>query len=153
MGDKSSDEYVRVLEAWMKSYRPEELFDATGRLVPELAALAPVGDRQLGANPHADGGRLLRDLVLPDYRAYAVDVHAPGVATAESTRVQGRFLRDVKTLNADAKNFRLFSPDELASNRWQDVLEVTGRCFVGDFDPTDGTRDAPDGWAMAVLSE
>jgi len=153
LSDMASDEHVRILEAWMKSYRPEELFDTAGRLVPELAALAPTGERRMGANPHANGGTLLRDLELPDFRSYAVAVPSPGGSVAAATKVQGQFLRDVMRLNDAAKNFRVFSPDELASNRWQDVLDATGRCFVGELDPGDGTREALDGRAMEVLSE
>ena len=153
MSDMSSEEHIRVLETWMKSYRPEELFDAHGELLPELAALAPTGTLRMGASPHANGGQLLRDLVLPNYRDYAVTVPSPGATDAESTRVQGKYLRDVMKLNSDAKNFRIFSPDELASNRWQDVLDATGRCFVGEIDANDGTRESRDGRAMEVLSE
>ncbi len=153
MGNLDSDDHVRILETWMKSYRPEELFDAAGRLRPELAALAPSGDKRMGANLHANGGQLLRDLHLPDYRHYAVAIPTPGAVEAESTRVQGKYLRDVMLANTDAKNFRVFSPDELASNRWQDVLEATDRCFVGQLDPTDGTQESPDGRAMEILSE
>ncbi len=153
MSEAGTESHLRVLEGWMKSYRPEELFDANGRFKAELAELAPSGTKRMGANPHANGGALLRDLVLPDYKQYAVAVPTPGAATEESTRVQGKYLRDVMKLNMDAANFRLFSPDELASNRWQDVLDVTGRCFVGEIDPADGTREAPDGRAMEVLSE
>jgi xylulose-5-phosphate/fructose-6-phosphate phosphoketolase len=144
--------HVALLEKWMKSYRPEELFDAQGRLVPELAALAPEGARRMGANPHANGGSLLRDLRLPDFRAYAVEVPGPGETTAESTRVMGRFLRDVMKLNAEARNFRLFSPDENNSNRWQDVLEVTERAWMAE--RLDGDDHlAPGGRVMEVLSE
>ena len=107
----------------------------------------------MGANPHGNGGQLLRDLVMPDYRTFAVAVPTPGAVDGEATRVMGSFLRDVMTLNAEAKNFRVFSPDELASNRWQDVLDATGRCFVGELDPADGTRESIDGRAMEVLSE
>ncbi|WP_088254090.1 phosphoketolase [Fimbriiglobus ruber] len=153
MGDMKSDEHVRILEGWMKGYKPEELFDAGGKLRPELAALAPSGDKRMGANPHANGGKVLRDLVVPDYRTYAVKVPSPGAVMSEATRVQGQYLRDVMKLNDAAKNFRLFSPDELASNRWQDVLDVTSRCFTGEIDPTDGTHESPDGRAMEVLSE
>ena len=153
MADMSTDEHVHVLEAWLKSYRPEELFDDSGAFKPELAALAPMGTRRMGANRHANGGSILRDLILPDYRTYAVAVPTPGGSLGEATRVQGQFLRDVMRLNAEAKNFRVFSPDELASNRWQDVLDATGRCFVGELDATDGTREARDGRAMEVLSE
>ena len=152
MGDMSSEEHVRILETWMKSYRPEELFDATGRLVPELAALPPKGTRRMSANPHANGGLLLRDLRLPNFRDYAVDVPSPGAATAEATRVMGEFLRDVMKLNLDSSNFRLFSPDENNSNRWQDVLEVTNRAWVAEtFDYDDHL--APDGRVMEMLSE
>jgi xylulose-5-phosphate/fructose-6-phosphate phosphoketolase len=105
-------EHVRILETWMKSYRPEELFDPTGRFRTEFAALAPSGTRRMSANPHTNGGVLLRDLRLPDFRAYAVETPAPGVATAEATRVMGTYLRDVMQLNLEARNFRLFSPDE-----------------------------------------
>jgi xylulose-5-phosphate/fructose-6-phosphate phosphoketolase len=144
--------HVRLLEEWMSSYRPEELFDATGRLKPELAELAPKGTRRVGANPHANGGLLLRDLRLPDFRNYAVDVPAPGAVTAEATRVQGKFLRDVMKLNLDSRNFRIFSPDENVSNRWGDVFEVTDRTFVGEILPTD-EHMSPDGRVMEMLSE
>ncbi len=153
MSNMDSQEHVHVLEQWMKSYRPDELFDDAGRLRLELAALAPEGDRRMGANPHANGGRMLRDLQMPDYRKYAIAVPSPGAVDAESTRVQGQFLRDIMKLNAEAQNFRVFSPDELASNRWQDVLDVTGRCFDGELDASDGTHESPDGRAMEVLSE
>ena len=136
----------------MKSYRPAELFDKTGRLKPELAALAPTGHRRMSDNPHANGGLLLRDLKMPDFRDYAVKTSAPGAATAEATRVMGRFLRDVMKLNLDSKNFRLFSPDENNSNRWQDVLDVTNRCYTAEILPTDDHL-APDGRVMEVLSE
>ena len=106
-----------MLEQWMRSYQPEELFDANGRLMAEIAALAPKGDRRMGANPHANGGLLLKDLVLPDFRDYAVDVPAPGAVEAEATRVTGQFLRDVMRLNAETRNFRVMGPDETASNR------------------------------------
>ena len=125
-------DHVRILEEWMKSYRPKELFDESGRLRPELAELAPQGQRRMSANPHANGGLLLRDLRLPDFRDYAVEVTAPGACSAESTRVMGKFLRDVMKMNMDARNFRLFSPDENNSNRWQDVLEVTNRAWVAE---------------------
>jgi xylulose-5-phosphate/fructose-6-phosphate phosphoketolase len=104
--------HVRILEQWMKSYRPTELFDAGGRLRPELADLAPRGSRRMSANPHANGGLLLRELRLPKFRDYAVEVASPGDANAEATRVMGRFLRDVMRLNMESRNFRLFSPDE-----------------------------------------
>ncbi len=144
--------HVHILEQWMKSYRPEELFDQTGKLIPELAALPPQGQRRMSANPHANGGLLLRDLKLPDFRDYAVAVPAPGATTAEATRVMGKFLRDVMKRNLDTGNFRLFSPDESNSNRWQDVLEVTNRAWVADrFDYDDHL--APDGRVMEMLSE
>ncbi len=119
--------HVKILEEWMKSYRPEELFDSNGRLKPELEELAPEGNRRMGANPHANGGLLMKDLRLPDFRDYAVEVSSPGAGNAEATRVMGQFLRDIMKGNLETKNFRLFSPDENNSNRWQDVLEVTKR--------------------------
>ena len=144
--------HVKLLEAWMKSYRPDELFDSNGRLKSELADLAPKGDRRMGANPHANGGLLLRDLRLPDFRNYAVEVPSPGAATAESTRVMGRFLRDVMKRNLESRNFRLFSPDENNSNRWQDVLEVTKRAWNAEI-LADDDGLAPDGRIMEMLSE
>ena len=122
MGDMQKPEHVKILEQWMKSYRPSELFDEGGRLRAELAELAPKGQRRMSANPKTNGGLVLRALKLPDFRDYAVKVTAPGAVTAESTRVMGRFLRDVMKLNMEKRNFRLFSPDENNSNRWQDVL-------------------------------
>ena len=122
MGDMDKVGHVEVLEKWMKSYRPEELFDAAGKLKPEISHLAPNGQRRMSANPHANGGSLLQDLLMPDFLTYAVEVTSPGAADAESTREMGRFLRDVMQLNLPSKNFRLFSPDENNSNRWQDVL-------------------------------
>jgi xylulose-5-phosphate/fructose-6-phosphate phosphoketolase len=138
------------LEHWMRSYRPEELFDATGRLVPELQALAPVGEFRMSANPHANGGRLLRDLVLPDFRDYAVAVDRPAVATSEATRVLGTFLRDVIARNPD--RFRLMGPDETASNRLSPVFEQTDRAWDAGTVPGDDHL-APDGRVMEVLSE
>ncbi|MGO9545530.1 MAG: phosphoketolase [Rhodomicrobium sp.] len=149
---QTKPEHVRILEDWMKSYGPEELFDSDGRLRPDLAELPPRGERRMSANPHANGGLLLRDLCLPDFQDYAVEVPAPGAASAEATRVMGRFLRDVMKLNMDARNFRLFSPDENNSNRWQDVLEVTNRAWVADTYPWDDHL-APDGRLMEMLSE
>src|SRR5260370_12835154 len=108
----------------MKSYRSEELFDEKGKLISELAELVPTGDRRMGANPHANGGLLLRDLVMPDFRNYAVSVSKPGTQNAEATRVLGGFLRDVMKLNADSNNFRVFGPDETASNRLEALYEV-----------------------------
>jgi xylulose-5-phosphate/fructose-6-phosphate phosphoketolase len=145
-------EHVKLLEQWMKSYKPEELFDERGRLRDDLAALPPKGARRMSANPHANGGLLLKDLRLPDFRDYAVEVPSPGEVNAEATRVMGQFLRDVMKLNLESKNFRLFSPDENNSNRWQDVLEVTSRAWVAErFDYDD--KLAPDGRVMEMLSE
>ena len=144
--------HLEVLDQWLKSYRPEELFDETGKLIPELADLAPKGDRRMGANPHANGGLLLRDLNLPDFRDYAVDVPSPGTVTAESTRVTGTFLRDVMKLNTAERNFRIFGPDETASNRLGAVFEATDRVFTGDIVASD-TELSPDGRVMEVLSE
>jgi xylulose-5-phosphate/fructose-6-phosphate phosphoketolase len=144
--------HLALLEQWMKSYRPEELFDARGRLRPELQALAPTGERRMGANPHANGGALLRDLRMPDFRDYAVAVPKPGDVAAEATRVQGRFLRDVMKLNLESRNFRILSPDECASNRWTDVFDATDRCSTAVVLPTD-EHVSPDGRVMEMLSE
>ena len=152
MGDMDSEAHIRILEEWMKSYRPEELFDDAGRLVPELQSLPPRGARRMSANPHTNGGLLLRDLKLPDYREYAVEVPSPGATVAESARVMGTYLRDVMKRNLDSRNFRLFSPDENNSNRWQDVLEVTDRCYMAEIYPEDDHL-SPDGRVMEVLSE
>ena len=152
MGDMERPEHIRILEEWLRSYRPEELFDDRGRLQPELAALAPVGQRRMSDSPHANGGLRLKPLKMPDYRDYGVDVPQPGQVIAEATRVMGTFLRDVMKENLDAQNFRLFSPDENNSNRWQDVLQVTNRCFMGEIYPTDDHL-SPDGRVMEVLSE
>jgi xylulose-5-phosphate/fructose-6-phosphate phosphoketolase len=149
-GDMDKPEHVLLLEHWMQSYRPEELFDASGRLKPELAALAPSGERRMGANPHANGGILLRDLHLPDFRDYAVDVATPGGTLAESTRVMGTFLRDVMQKNQN--NFRVFGPDETASNRLGALFEVTNRAWMAErYDSDDHL--APDGRVMEILSE
>jgi xylulose-5-phosphate/fructose-6-phosphate phosphoketolase len=149
---RAKPERLAMLESWMKSYRPEELFDDTGRLMPELAALAPQGARRMSANPHANGGALLKDLRMPGFRDYAVDVPQPGAVTAEATRVMGRMLRDVMKLNAEARNFRVMGPDETASNRLNALFETTGRVFEEEILPTDEnvTRD---GRVMEVLSE
>jgi xylulose-5-phosphate/fructose-6-phosphate phosphoketolase len=148
----TSPEHVKMLEEWMRGYRPEELFDETGRLRPEIAALAPEGELRMSANPHSNGGLLLRDLRLPDFRDYAVAVPAPGAAMAESTRVQGGFIRDVLKLSEKTRNFRLFSPDETASNRWNDVFDATDRDSTAEILPTDD-HVSPDGRVMEVLSE
>ena len=144
--------HLALLESWLRSYRPEELFDERGQLVSELAALPPRGTRRMGANPHANGGLLLKDLTLPDFRDYAVDVPAPGAVAAEATRHAGQFLRDVLTLNDQAQNFRIFGPDETESNRLGAVFEVTDRVFTGDLVPSD-TQISPNGRVMEVLSE
>ncbi|WP_421997465.1 phosphoketolase family protein [Reyranella sp.] len=149
---RGNEAHRRQLEEWMKSYRPEELFDADGRLVDELQALAPEGQRRMGANPHANGGLLKRELALPDYRDFAVDVPHPGGAVGEATRQLGKYLRDVMKLNAEAKNFRLMGPDETASNRLDAVFEVTERVWMEPTEPYD-THLAPDGRVMEVLSE
>ncbi|MEO8245793.1 MAG: phosphoketolase family protein [Chloroflexota bacterium] len=143
-------EHLAQLETWMRSYRPEELFDEAGALRPELAALAPRGTHRMSASPHANGGGLLRDLVLPDFRDYAVEVRAPGAASAEATRVLGTFLRDV--IRDNLSTFRLFGPDETASNRLQAVLEVTDKVWLGETLPVD-EHLAPDGRVMEILSE
>ncbi len=134
---QSKPEHLKILEAWMKSYRPEELFDEKGKLIPELAELAPKGDRRMGANPHANGGLLLRDLVMPNFRNYAVSVSKPGTQNAEATRVLGGFLRDVMKLNADSNNFRVFGPDETASNRLEALYEVTDKLWMEPTLPVD----------------
>jgi xylulose-5-phosphate/fructose-6-phosphate phosphoketolase len=143
---------LAMLEAWMKSYRPEELFDARGRPVDDVTALAPKGERRMGANPHANGGLLRKDLRMPDFRSYAVEVASPGSVQAEATRVQGNLLRDVLVLNAEARNFRLVSPDETNSNRWNAVFEATTRASVAEILPTDD-HVSPDGRVMEMLSE
>ncbi len=144
--------HLQMLEQWMKGYRPEELFDENGTLVAELAELAPTGQRRMGANPHANGGIVLRELHMPDFREYAVEVLQPGVVEAEATRIQGGLIRDVLRLNAEARNFRVFSPDETASNRWDAVFEVTKRSSIAQIIPTD-EHVGPDGRVMEMLSE
>ena len=148
----SKPEHIKLLEDWMKSYMPEELFDDSGKLIAELAELAPKGDRRMGANPHANGGLLLKDLKLPNFQDYAVEVLKPGTITAEPTRVMGEFLRDVMKLNLDSRNFRVMSPDENNSNRWNAILEVTNRVSTAQILPTDD-HIAVDGRVMEVLSE
>jgi len=149
-GFNDSISHVKELEAWMQSYRPQELFDETGRLKQELADMAPRGDRRMGANPHANGGTLLRDLRLPSFADYALDIPTPGAVQAESTTIQGDFIRDI--IKANPSTFRIFSPDETASNRWTHVFEVTKRAFMGEILPND-ENVAPDGRVMEVLSE
>ncbi len=149
---KAKPEHIRILEDWMRSYRPEELFDETGKLIPELGELAPQKERRMGANPHTNGGTLLKDLQLPDFRDYAVNVPKPGTVTAEATRVMGNLLRDVMKANTAAGNFRIVSPDETASNRWNAIFEVTNRCSEAEILPSDD-HVARDGRVMEVLSE
>ena len=149
---RTKPEHLKILEGWLKSYRPEELFDDRGRFVPELAALAPAGVRRMGANPHANGGLLLEDLRMPDFRQYAVEVAKPGVTVGEATRVLGVFLRDVMKQNADSKNFRVFGPDETASNRLGALFEVTDRDSVARTFPFDDHVSAT-GRVLEVLSE
>jgi len=149
---RENPEHVRILEAWMKSYRPEELFEEGGRVRPEIAELSPRGTRRMGANPKANGGLRLQDLDLPDFRDYAVGVSRPGGADAEATRVMGRFLRDVMKRNREARNFRVFSPDENNSNRWQDILEVTDRAWNAEILDSDDHL-SPSGRVMEMLSE
>ncbi len=144
--------HVKLLEEWMKSYRPEELFDEDGRPVPEIANLAPRGNRRMGANPHANGGALLKDLKMPDFRDYALEVPGPGQVFGEATRVMGQFLRDVMKLNKDARNFRVMGPDETASNRLTALFEVTDRAWMAETIPEDDHL-APDGRVMEILSE
>jgi xylulose-5-phosphate/fructose-6-phosphate phosphoketolase len=145
-------EHLQQLEEWMRSYKPEELFDEIGKLRPELAELAPTGRRRMGDNPHANGGLLLKELKLPDYREYALEVPQPGNVEAEATRVMGRFLRDVIKLNADEQNFRLMGPDETSSNRLDAVFEVTDRVWMEKVLPGDEHQSAH-GRVMEVLSE
>jgi xylulose-5-phosphate/fructose-6-phosphate phosphoketolase len=145
-------EHIKILEDWMRSYRPEELFDRNGKFVPELAALAPQGNRRMGANPQANGGILLRDLIMPDFRKYAVDVPRPGTEYAEATRIMGTLLRDVMKLNAGANNFRVFGPDETASNRLEKLFEVTPKEWMEPILPVDENL-SPDGRVVEVLSE
>jgi xylulose-5-phosphate/fructose-6-phosphate phosphoketolase len=144
--------HIAQLGAWLKSYRPEELFDGTGQFCHELAAIAPTGHRRMGCNPHANGGELLKPLLMPDFRDHAVAINAPGSVEAESTRVLGSFLREVMRLNLDNRNFRLFGPDETASNRLDAMYEVTGKEWMADIDPVDDHLSA-DGRVMEVLSE
>ncbi|HKY06613.1 MAG TPA: phosphoketolase family protein [Candidatus Binatia bacterium] len=150
-GMKSS-EHVRALQAWLESYRPAELFDATGRLLPELADLAPKGIRRMGANPIANGGLLLKDLRMPDFREYAVEVSKPGTTMAEATRVLGGFVRDIMKLNLAARNFRVFGPDETRSNRLGEIFQATQRTWTAEIIPGDEDL-SPQGRVMEILSE
>ncbi len=150
---RTNAQHRALLEAWMKSYRPEELFDQNGRLVQDLRNLAPSGHRRMGDNPHANGGRLLRPLQLPDFRDYAVDVPRPGVTVVESTRPLAEFLRDTVRCNAGERNFRVFGPDETASNRLDALFEATGRRWIAETLPTDDEYLDPEGRVLEVLSE
>ena len=149
---RQNPEHLKLLEQWMKSYRAEELFDDTGRLIPELRDLPPKGTRRMGANPHANGGLLLKDLRLPDFRSYAVEVPKPGVTIGEATRELGKFLRDVMKQNAQAMNFRVMGPDETASNRLNALFDATDRDWMARIIPGDDHL-SPNGRVMEVLSE
>ncbi len=150
MGEMSHSGHLKMLEKWLKSYRPSELFDEAGKLRSELAELAPKGERRMSANPHSNGGALLRELRLPDFRNYAVQVPKPGAVCGEATRVQGELLRDV--IKHNPNNFRIFSPDETSSNRWNSVFEATSRCSTAEIVRGDD-HIRPDGRVMEMLSE
>jgi len=152
-GVRSDASHLAIVERWMRSYRPEELFTTSGALVPDLAALSPTGRRRMSANPHANGGVLRHALALPDYRAYAVDVRTPGTSERSSTATLGLFLRD--TMRANMTNFRIFGPDETASNRLEAIYEVSKKTWLADYLPedADGGELAPDGRVMEMLSE
>jgi xylulose-5-phosphate/fructose-6-phosphate phosphoketolase len=147
---RSNGDHLQLLEEWMRSYRPEELFDESGRVVAELRELPPRGERRMSANPVTNGGAVVRDLVLPDFRDYAVEVKEPARTTSEATRVLGRFVRDVMARNRD--NFRLFGPDETASNRLDAVYEASDKTWVAEIEPVD-EHLSPDGHVMEILSE
>ena len=145
--------HLKVLEDWLKSYRPEELFDAEGRLIPELRELAPIGDRRMSANPHANGGTVRRALRLPDFRQYGVEVHKPGTTEVENTRPLGAFLRDI--LRQNATNFRVFGPDETTSNKLDLVYEASRKFWIAQYFPedADGGELSPEGRVLEMLSE
>jgi xylulose-5-phosphate/fructose-6-phosphate phosphoketolase len=145
-------EHLKLLDDWMRGYHPEDLFDEAGRPVEAITSLAPVGDKRMSANPHANGGLLMRPLRMPDFTDYAVKVPSPGTVDGEATRVMGAFLRDIMKANADTRNFRVFSPDENNSNRLDDVLEVTNRAWDAETVPDDDHL-APGGRVMEILSE
>ncbi|WP_275096891.1 phosphoketolase [Sedimenticola hydrogenitrophicus] len=149
---RGNKDHLKLLETWLKSYRPEELFTEDGALIPELQDLAPQGEKRMGDIPHANGGKLLHDLRMPDFRDYEVIIKKRGSTVAEATRVQGTFLRDIMKANMNSRNFRLFGPDETASNRWGNVFEVTNRAWMEDTIPEDDHL-APDGRVMEILSE
>lgn len=144
--------HLKLLEEWMKSYRPDALFDEKGRIVPELADLAPQGNRRMGANPHANGGLLLKNLKMPDFRDYAINIPKHGQVIGEPTRVMGEFLRDVMKLNEGRRNFRVMGPDEVNSNRLGALFEVTNRAWMAETIPDDDHL-SPDGRVMEILSE
>ena len=150
---KKNPEHLRIVEQWMRSYKPEELFDEHGTLIPELRELAPKGDRRMTANPHADGGKLRKSLTLPDFRDYAIKIESPGTKEVSPTETLGKFLRDAMRKNMSC--FRVFSPDENASNRLQDIYEATLKTWLAEIKPedADGTDIAPDGRVMEMLSE
>jgi len=149
---KKKPEHIKILEEWMKSYHPDELFDEEGRLVPELEELAPKGDRRMGANPHANGGLLLQDLTLPDFRKYGVKLETPGSVIEEATSILGEFLRDVMKANWDKSNFRVFGPDEVSSNRLGHLFDITDRMSTAKILKTDD-HVSTEGRVMEVLSE
>jgi xylulose-5-phosphate/fructose-6-phosphate phosphoketolase len=149
---RTNPEHLKILENWMRNYEPEKLFDREGRLRPELAALAPTGPKRMGMNPHANGGLLLEPLVIPDFRNYAVEVKQPGAMQAEATRVLGHFLRDVMKHNLRSRNFRIFGPDETASNRLDAVYEVTGKEWMAALEAVD-EHLTTDGRVLEALSE
>ena len=150
--DDEHPEHIKLLENWMKSYKPEELFDKDGRLLPELAELAPVGERRMGANPHANGGLLLKDLIMPDFRKFAVEVSSPGSVEAADTHELGVFLREVVNLNKEHRNFRIFGPDETLSNKLNAVFETTNRQWEARTQQYDEFLST-DGRVMEMLSE
>ena len=148
--------HVKLLENWMKSYKPEKLFDKNGKLTPELSDLAPKGHRRMSDNPHSNGGLLLKELKMPDFRKYSVEISKPGHAKAEATRIMGNFLRDVMKLNMNNRNFRVFGPDETASNRLTSLFEITNRAWMAERYPEDSDKDShldPNGRVMEILSE
>jgi xylulose-5-phosphate/fructose-6-phosphate phosphoketolase len=149
---REKPEHIKILEEWMKSYKPEELFDENGTFNQDLAALAPKDKRRMGANPNANGGLLIQDLNMPEFRKYAIDVPKPGKITGEATVVMGAFVRDVMKLNWKKRNFRVFGPDETASNRLTHLFDLTGKTFTGEIEETD-ENISPDGRVMEVLSE
>ena len=149
---RSNPDHLKLLEQWMRSYQPEELFDGNGELILELQELAPTGHRRMGANPHANGGLIKRELKLPDFRSYTIEVPCPGGTIAEATRELGKLLREVVTLNSDVRNFRIMGPDETSSNRLDTVFEATDRVWMEEIEPYD-VHLAHDGRVMEVLSE